>query len=229
MNFSYERPTWMTGSTTGKSRRLIAGAAAGVLVLAIGIPAANAATGTPTLGLSTIDGLVVVQGSDFAEATSVKLDAKVTGGSGTGTVTSKANGTFAAAFEPPEGFTGSVTITAAAGSDTATKQITMSASGSTSSSDDSTSSDADTTATTKVAAPSTSTDSEESTNSEESADESMSSSSDDEATDEKSASSSSDEESTDEDAKSDDSTSASSSDDESSDEESSAASDSRES
>lgn len=184
MNFSYERPTWMTGSTTGKSRRLIAGAAAGVLVLAIGIPAANAATGTPTLGLSTIDGLVVVQGSDFAEATSVKLGAKVTGGSGTGTVTSKANGTFAAAFEPPEGFTGSVTITAAAGSDTASKSITLSGS------DDSTTNATDvtvapkkTTTTVKIDDPPASTDDSDGSDSDGSSSKKSSTSSDESSSD----------------------------------------------
>lgn len=138
MNFSFERPSWMDNGTTGRTRRrMIAGVAAGAMVLAVGIPVANAAEGDPTLTLSTIDGLVVVQGTDFTGGSSVKLSAVVDGGSGAGTVTSKTDGTLAAAFEPPEGFSGRVAITAKAGSETATASITMTGTG-TGSSDTST-------------------------------------------------------------------------------------------
>ena len=77
-----------------------------------GTTIAFAESPTPTLSASQLDQIIIVTGQGFAHSTQITVDAKVDGGSGSGTVPSTANGTLKLGFELPPGFAGHVQLTA---------------------------------------------------------------------------------------------------------------------
>ena len=77
-----------------------------------GTTIAFAESPTPTLSASQLDQIIIVTGQGFAHSTQITVDAKVDGGSGSGTVPSTANGTLKLGFELTPGFAGHVQLTA---------------------------------------------------------------------------------------------------------------------
>lgn len=96
-----------------------------LLILGLGIPAAQAAGASPTLIVGPFDGAVLASGRSFPADSIVQLSVLMGSTPVQGTIASDATGRFLASITVPQGFTGTVSVTATSGVATAKAGTTV--------------------------------------------------------------------------------------------------------